>query len=35
MYKDIKIYDKHVAFWGSPFSNFYEFSFEEKGIVWK
>ena len=35
MYKDIKIYDKHVAFWGSPFSNFYECSFEEKGIIWK
>lgn len=35
MYKDIKIYDKHVAFWGSPLSNFYECSFEEKGIVWK
>ena len=35
MYKDIKIYNKHVAFWGSPLSNFYECSFEEKGIVWK
>lgn len=32
--KDIKIYDKHVAFWGSPFSNFYECKFVEGDNVW-
>lgn len=34
MMKDIKIYDKHVAFWGSPFSNFYECKFVEGDNVW-
>ena len=33
--EDIKIYDKHVAFWGSAFSNFYPCSFTEGGKVWK
>ena len=33
--EDIKIYDKHVAFWGSAFSNFYSCSFTEGGKVWK
>ena len=33
--KDIKIYDKHVVFWGSAFSNFYPCSFTEGGKVWK
>ena len=33
--EDIKIYDKHVAFWGSAFSNFYPCSFIEGGKVWK
>jgi ribA/ribD-fused uncharacterized protein len=32
--KDVKIYDKHVAFWGSPFSNFYECKFVEGDNVW-
>ena len=30
-----KVYDKHVAFWGSAFSNFYPCSFTEGGKVWK
>ena len=34
MTKDIQIYDKHVAFWGSPFSNFYECKFVEGDNVW-
>ena len=33
--EDIKIYDKHVVFWGSAFSNFYPCSFTEGGKVWK
>ena len=33
--ENIKIYDKHVAFWGSAFSNFYPCSFTEGGKVWK
>lgn len=32
--KDIKVYNKHVAFWGSPFSNFYPCSFEKDGVQW-
>ena len=33
--EDIKIYDKHVVFWCSAFSNFYPCSFTEGGKVWK
>ena len=29
------IYDKHVAFWGSEFSNFYPCRFEFDGVKWK
>ena len=29
------IYDKHVAFWGSEFSNFYPCRFEYDGVKWK
>ena len=35
MRTNLKIYDKHVAFWGSAFSNFYPCSFTEDGKVWK
>ena len=35
MRTNLKIYDKHVAFWGSAFSNFYPCSFTEGGKVWK
>ena len=35
MKKDVKIYDKHVAFWGSEFSNFYPCSFQEGDYYWK
>lgn len=35
MRTNLKIYDKHVAFWGSAFSNFYPRSFTEGGKVWK
>ena len=35
MKSNLKIYDKHVAFFGSAFSNFYPCTFEEKGLVWK
>lgn len=29
------IYDKHVAFWGSEFSNFYPCKFTFDGVEWK
>lgn len=29
------VYDKHVAFWGSEFSNFYPCRFEYDGVKWK
>lgn len=29
------IYDKHVAFWGSEFSNFYQCKFTFDGVEWK
>ena len=35
MKMNLKVYDKHVAFWGSAFSNFYPCSFTEGGKVWK
>ena len=35
MRTNLKIYDKHVAFWGSAFSNFYPCNFTEEGKVWK
>ena len=35
MKTNLKVYDKHVAFWGSAFSNFYPCSFTEGGKVWK
>ena len=35
MKTNLKVYDKHVAFWGSAFSNFYPCSFTEEGKVWK
>ena len=35
MRTNLKVYDKHVAFWGSAFSNFYPCSFTEDGKVWK
>jgi ribA/ribD-fused uncharacterized protein len=34
MKKDVKIYDKHVAFWGSAFSNFYPCHFQEGDWHW-
>ena len=34
MMKDLKIYDKHVAFWGSAFSNFYPCHFQEGDWHW-
>lgn len=30
----LKIYDKHVAFWGSAFSNFYPCKFVLDGEIW-
>lgn len=33
--KEIAIYDKHVAFWGSPLSNFHKCSFEYNHLTWK
>ena len=35
MKTNLKVYDKHVVFWGSAFSNFYPCSFTEGGKVWK
>lgn len=35
MKSNLEIYDKHVAFFGSAFSNFYPYTFEESGLVWK
>ena len=35
MRTNLKIYDKHVAFWGSAFSIFYPCSITEDGKVWK
>ena len=35
MRTNLKVYDKHVAFWGSAFSNFYPCNFTEEGKVWK
>lgn len=35
MDKGYKVYDKHVAFWGSQLSNFYPCSFELYGHTWK
>lgn len=32
--EDIRIYDKHVAFWGSAFSNFYPCHFQEGDWHW-
>ena len=29
-----KIYDKHVAFWGSPLSNFYPCNFDLDNEIW-
>ena len=34
MKKNVKIYDKHVAFWGSAFSNFYPCHFQEGDWHW-
>lgn len=34
MMKNVKIYDKHVAFWGSAFSNFYPCHFQEGDWHW-
>lgn len=34
MKKDLKVYDKHVAFWGSAFSNFYPCHFQEGDWHW-
>lgn len=31
----LKVYDKHVAFWGSAFSNFYPCEFSYDGKTWK
>lgn len=31
----LAVYDKHVAFWGSAFSNFYDCEFVENGKTWK
>lgn len=33
--KGFIIYDKHVAFWGSEFSNFYPCRFTFDGVEWK
>lgn len=33
--KEIAIYGKHVAFWGSPLSNFHKCNFEYKHLTWK
>ena len=35
MKSNLEVYDNHVAFFGSAFSNFYPCKFEESGIVWK
>lgn len=35
MRTNLEIYDKHVAFFGSGFSNFYPCTFIENGITWK
>lgn len=35
MKSNLEIYDKHVAFFGSVFSNFYPCTFEESGLIWK
>lgn len=35
MYNQVKIYDKHVAFWGSILSNFYPCKIEAYDEVWK
>lgn len=35
MRTNLEIYDKHVAFFGSGFSNFYPCTFVENGITWK
>lgn len=35
MRSGLAVYDKHVAFWGSAFSNFYECEFVENGKTWK
>lgn len=34
-YENFIVYDKHVAFWGSEFSNFHKCSFVYKGLTWK
>ena len=33
--KKYAVYDKHVAFWGSPFGNFYKCNFTYKDFAWK
>jgi ribA/ribD-fused uncharacterized protein len=35
MRTNLEIYDKHVAFFGSGFSNFYPCTFIENGVTWK
>jgi ribA/ribD-fused uncharacterized protein len=35
MRSGLAVYDKHVAFWGSAFSNFYDCEFVENGKTWK
>jgi hypothetical protein len=33
--RGLKVYQNHVAFWGSPFSNFHKCKFVYKDVVWK
>ena len=33
--KGLKVYQNHVAFWGSPFSNFHPCTFVYKDVEWK
>lgn len=33
--EEYRVYSKHVAFWGSEFSNFHRCSFVYKGLTWK
>lgn len=33
--EDIRVYQNHVAFWGSPLSNFHRCKFVYKDVVWK